>query len=143
VQGEGDVGAGAGVEPGDYGAQGTALAEEAGDDVVAFAGQVADVAVAVVDADGVAVVGVGGFGAKGEFVAEFEGVEVGEIAVLGIAAEGGGLQAIGADGKGQGCGAGFPDRLRRKVGINDHGRWQVRRESNREGGSRAVPVESL
>lgn len=59
-------------EVGDLGCEGAGLAEEAGDDVVAGAGEVAEEGVFVLDADGVFVVGIGGFGEEGEFRADFE-----------------------------------------------------------------------
>ena len=68
-------------EPGDAGGDGGTLSQEAGDDVVGLAGEVADVGVVPVDADGVAVVGVGGLGDEGEGIAGGEFVEevVGDV----------------------------------------------------------------
>ena len=91
-----------GGEPGDGGGDGGVLAEEAGDDVVAGAGEVADVFVLPVDADGVAVVGVGGFGDEGEWVAEVHLVEPVVLPVVLETGEARGLESVVFIGQGDG-----------------------------------------
>ena len=70
------------------------MAEESGDDVVAGAREVADVLVLPVDADGVAVVGVGGFGDEDEIVAEFHLMEAGVLSVKLKTGKAGSLESV-------------------------------------------------
>lgn len=69
-------------DPGDFGPEGSALAEKAGDDMIALAREIADVAVVEVDADGIAVVWIEGLGEELERVAGFENRECCEVGIM-------------------------------------------------------------
>ncbi len=100
-------------EPGDFGSEGRALAEEAGDDVVALAWEVADVAAVEVDSHGVFVVGVEGLSDEFERVAGFEDGQRGGIGVVPGAAQRRGVETVGAGWNGQ--------WIVGEVGEGDHG----------------------